>query len=850
MASTSKKIRPKIKPPRKLGPNIAVDESWAKLTLNIREIQHHNAHKLSFEECYRLGYQLVVSKQGQMLYNGVSDLVVENLNRLADEIVIPAFPSGLEPDPMQQSREGEQLLKALHKVWSDHRDCMDKLSHILKYMDRVYVKSANVLEVVEMGRDLFVKHIIRPPIKEHIINAVLSLLHIERDGYVINRSAITNCVDALLQLSDSADGMTVYKRHLELDILQQSEVYYKAEAAKLLETCDAPEYLLRVQTRLSEEESRAHQYLSLQTSSPLQAILHNTLLAPHLQSLIDMPNSGLDAMVDLDKLDDLSRLYQLYSAVTEGIPTLRRALKESVQKRGIELNNSSRDDREGDGAVADDEPGPSSKGKGKPKQKPTAGAQGLSLALRWVEDVLQLKDKFDRVWEKSFKNNRDLESGLNEAFEGFINQHPRAPEFISLSIDENLKKGLKGKTDAEVEIVLDKTITVFRFITEKDVFERYYKAHLAKRLLNNRSVSDDAERGMLAKLKVECGYQFTNKLEGMFHDMKISADTMQAYRDHVAKATAPAIDMNVTVMTSTFWPMSYAPVPCNLPPLLVKASKLFEQFYLSRHSGRRLTWQPSLGNADVRVTFKARKHDLNVSSFALVILLLFEDLGDGDFLTYEEIKSATAIPEGELQRNLQSLACAKYKVLKKHPPGRDVHADDSFSFNADFASPLQKIKISTVAARVESGEERKETQDRVEEERRHQTDACIVRIMKDRKHMTHNDLVNEATRQLAPRFLPNPLNIKKRIEALIEREYLERCEDRKSYNYLAGRSLFCGRRGADAPSALRHESSVVVAICITLRVYRSRHCVTSYIPTCVTHRARPRTQTTHLSLQT
>jgi cullin 3 len=77
--------------------------------------------------------------------------------------------------------------------------------------------------------------------------------------------------------------------------------------------------------------------------------------------------------------------------------------------------------------------------------------------------------------------------------------------------------------------------------------------------------------------------------------------------------------------------------------------------------------------------------------------------------------------------------------------------------------------------------------------------------MKDRKHMTHNDLVNEATRQLASRFLPNPLNIKKRIEALIEvrrrssfihpwrnwliagyqREYLERCEDRKSYNYLA-----------------------------------------------------------------
>ena len=71
-----------------------------------------------------------------MLYNGVRDLVIENLNRLAQESILPAFPSGLEQDPMQQSQEGERLLKAVYKVWSDHADCMDKLSHILKYMVR------------------------------------------------------------------------------------------------------------------------------------------------------------------------------------------------------------------------------------------------------------------------------------------------------------------------------------------------------------------------------------------------------------------------------------------------------------------------------------------------------------------------------------------------------------------------------------------------------------------------------------------------------------------------------------------------------------------------------------------
>lgn len=63
--------------------------------------------------------------------------------------------------------------------------------------------------------------------------------------------------------------------------------------------------------------------------------------------------------------------------------------------------------------------------------------------------------------------------------------------------------------------------------------------------------------------------------------------------------------------------------------------KAFERFYLSRHSGRRLTWQPSLGNADVRVAFKSRRYDLNVSTFALIILLLFEDLPDDGFLEYQ-----------------------------------------------------------------------------------------------------------------------------------------------------------------------------------------------------------------------
>ena len=57
-------------------------------------------------------------------------------------------------------------------------------------------------------------------------------------------------------------------------------------------------------------------------------------------------------------------------------------------------------------------------------------------------------------------------------------------------------------TENDVELVLDKAMVIFRFLQEKDVFERYYKQHLAKRLLLNKSVSNDNEKNMISKLKV------------------------------------------------------------------------------------------------------------------------------------------------------------------------------------------------------------------------------------------------------------------------------------------------------------------------------------------------------------
>ena len=54
----------------------------------------------------------------------------------------------------------------------------------------------------------------------------------------------------------------------------------------------------------------------------------------------------------------------------------------------------------------------------------------------------------------------------------------------------------------------------------------------------------------------------------------------------------------------------------------------------------------------------------------------------------------------ELKRTLQSLACAKKRVLKKLPQGREVNNSDVFRFNADFDDPHPKVHINSIQAKV------------------------------------------------------------------------------------------------------------------------------------------------------
>ncbi|KAK1346380.1 hypothetical protein QTO34_000235 [Cnephaeus nilssonii] len=370
-------------------------------------------------------------------------------------------------------------------------------------------------------------------------------------------------------------------------------------------------------------------------------------------------------------------------------------------------------------------------------------------------------------------------------------------------VDSKLRAGNKEATDEELEKMLDKIMIIFRFIYGKDVFEAFYKKDLAKRLLVGKSASVDAEKSMLSKLKHECGAAFTSKLEGMFKDMELSKDIMIQFKQvkvtpckqaveqvknrrlglaggYMQNQNVPGnIELTVNILTMGYWP-TYVPMEVHLPPEMVKLQEIFKTFYLGKHSGRKLQWQSTLGHCVLKAEFKEGKKELQVSLFQTLVLLMFNE---GEEFSLEEIKQATGIEDGELRRTLQSLACGKARVLAKNPKGKDIEDGDKFICNDDFKHKLFRIKINQIQMK-ETVEEQASTTERVFQDRQYQIDAAIVRIMKMRKTLSHNLLVSEVYNQL--KFPVKPADLKKRIESLIDRDYMERDkENPNQYNYIA-----------------------------------------------------------------
>ncbi|KAL9101665.1 MAG: hypothetical protein Q9163_003104 [Psora crenata] len=808
------------------------DESWNILRSALREIHSKNASRLSFEELYRHAYKLVLKKKADLLYEKVKDFeqswLAETVHpRIAStltiDLLIPNSEGGTTIATVNEKKaEGEKLLRSLKEAWEDYNLCVNMITAVLMYMERVYCRDFRKPSILTTSMGQFRDFVLRTPLHSqqgheytiaHILNTViLDQIRMEREGDIIDRALLKSCVymlEDLYETEDEDESAKLYLTSFEPEFLSASKDFYQKEGASLLLDADAGTFCRHARKRADEEEDRCRSTLSLLTSSKIRAVVETELIEKHLGEVIALENSGVGYMLDNDRLDELGMIYDLSARVDSEKRQLKEAVQSRVVRLGTEINktvsNASSTDPPKE-VIAPAEKADGDKADGEAKAPEKAINLQTMAAIKWVDDVLQLKGKYDNVLAAAFQGDQLLQAAITRSFSEFINGFERSPEYLSLFFDENMKKGIRGKTESEVDALLDQGIILLRYIQDKDMFERYYKKHLSRRLLMKRSISMDAERQMISKMKMTVGNTFTQRIENMFRDIGTSADLSSGYKEHVASLGDPdpkRAEIEVNVLTSTMWPLETMITPlhegqsrsaCIFPSQIERIKQGFEKYYLGRHNGRQLTWQASMGTADLKATFPECKgtkktRDLNVSTYAMVILLLFNDIPANESITCEELQARTNIPMNDLARNLQSLSVApKTRILRKEPMSKDIKPTDRFFFNESYYSPYNKVKINVVASgnRVEGAEERSETEKKNNDERQGVVDAALVRIMKQRKECTHVRLIQEVIQQLSTRFSPDVSMIKKRIESLIDREYLERMDSEPpAYRYLA-----------------------------------------------------------------
>lgn len=609
---------------------------------------------------------------------------------------------------------------------------------------------------------LFRDQILRTPVKtdlptllDILKRIILDQIQMDRDGEAINPHLIKANIYMLEGLYDSeqeVEDEKLYLRAFEQDFLHTSAAFYREEGERLLKESDAGTYCKHAKRRIDEEHDRCRSTLSESTTPKIQRVVEDELIRHKIKGLIEM-DSGVQYMVDNDKLLELGLVFDLEARVDPRKSELTQAMQKILTEMGTNINNSAIA-----ASLPQAQPAEAPADQSGEKSKSGAGAAKINqqtvAALKWVEDILTLKDRFDGIWKQAFEQDQTLQIALNRSMTEIINAFNRGSEYISLFIDENMKKGIRNKTQAEIDQTLEKAILLLRYLQDKDLFENYYKKHLCKRLLLNKSQSLEVEKQMISRMKIELGNSFTLKLEAMFKDMTLSEELTSGYNNYLSSHGAvdsKRVDLSINVLTSTIWPLeAFRGGQTNeqqskdsgviFPPNLSMVKGGFEHFYNQKHSGRRLTWLSNMGDADIKATFprggkegKPRTHEVNCSTHAMLILLLFNDLPDGAKLSVEEIQARTNIPSNELTRNLQSLAVApKTRFLVKEPMSRDVNPGDQFSFNENFKSQFVKIKVGVVSAgnKVEGDKERKETEKKNNDSRGFAVEAAIVRIMK------------------------------------------------------------------------------------------------------------------------
>jgi cullin 3 len=663
---------------------------------------------------------------------------------------------------------GEPLLREYIKQLDNFTILSRWLSKVFNYIDRYYL-TFNQLDSTCLVCLKTFREVVFTDIREKLLSALMEEITKHREKEDVNWEVLHKTIETFINVGYKKDVKLVkvgenfqwtgeknlqeYDDLFEATFINKSKEYYTMKSNEWLQSLNCPEFINIALEKLDMEDRIADQHMDPKTRSKLNSTLNIVIIDNHAQNVINKDGTGCKEMLRNKKLEELTKMYNLYSRVDTTLKYILLEMGPYIESRGQ--------------VVIQDE-------------------ELLKDPVKFTEKLLELKKEMDEIVVQCFNNDPKFNQTRDRSFLNFMNKFSETPQYIAEYCDHLFRVGIKGMSESEIEDKLEAVIRLFRCLHNRDVFIKAYTKHQASRLLNKTSLNTDSEQSMISKLKIESGFNTIQKLTRMFTDMDLSKSTMDDFRNKNKGTEFKGVDINVDILTSGIWPEQNIH-PCKLPSELSQCTHKFDLFYKDKHSGRHLTWLYNSCSATMVTLFAPKTYTMTVTCYQCVILMLFNK---NRVLTVSQVKELSGLPEQELARQLKQLCNPKMKLIsKENPKVPKFTPAEKLEINMAFKNNLIKLNfIPKATHKKKDPNQKSDVQNAVEEEIKSERsmvlDATIVRIMKARKKERHNELIAEVIKQVSL-FKPQPTMIKQSIERLIEKEYLERDDtDRQVYIYI------------------------------------------------------------------
>merc|ERR1719266_2491718 len=435
-------------------------------------------------------------------------------------------------------------------------------------------------------------------------------------------------------------------------------------------------------SKLREEDQRAHKYLESCSGSVQN--LTDSCVNVLVTSFKDTILAECAGMIRLNETERLQLMFKLLDRVPDGIDPMLTCLETHIYQAGI----------------AD----------------MVASAEVITAdSEKYVEQLLELFRRFSLLVSQGFRDDPRFLTSRDKAYKRVVNDtsifrlelpnrptgyhakttpESKCPELLANYCDMLLRKTPLSKrlTSDEVESKLTDVLLVLKYVQNKDVFMRYHKAHLTRRLILDTSADSEKEENMVEWLReVGMPADFINKLSRMFQDIKVSEDLNNQFKEQQKdRDTKTGDSVSIKILNVGAWARTSERVPVTLPRELEDFIPEVEEFYKSKHSGRKLQWHHHMSNGTITFANKTGKFDLEITTFQMAVLFCWENRRE-DKISLENLRLATELPDAELRKTLWSLVAfpkLKRQVLLVEPPNlkpTEWTENTAFWINQDFA---------------------------------------------------------------------------------------------------------------------------------------------------------------------